>query len=175
MTPKSKADLHLAPKRLVPIGAKTSFSLDYATPLVPNPTHLFSRTEDSRYFKVFCDTTGPHLAEYLDSHLWNYIVLQASEQETFTRHAVIALGALNKAWEDCLSKKTVPDGAQHYEAAFREYGKSIQGIWKACAEYHYNRRTILIACLLATCFEYLYGNVALALSHVKNGITLNMH
>lgn len=152
--------------------------------------HLFTSDEEFRYFKVFCDDSASNLGEYLDGTLWTYIVLQASEQETFIKHAVIALGALNKALDTTTAMTAMTATAAtaatgggifgrelanshlHYQAAFKQYGKSIQGILKACQEERRSKRTILIACLLAICFEYFYGKVDLAIAHVKNGLKL---
>ena len=105
-------------------------------------------------------------------------MLQASEQESFIKHAVIALGALNKSHDATtspgeISGRALRAGSIHYQAAFQQYGKSIQGIRKACEEDRRSKRTILIACLLAICFEYYHGNIDLAINHIQNGIKLS--
>ncbi|PVH78451.1 hypothetical protein DL98DRAFT_422149, partial [Cadophora sp. DSE1049] len=53
--------------------------------------------EEHRYFDVFRQTTASTLAQYLDTTLWNRIVLQATESTIPIKHSVIALGALHKA------------------------------------------------------------------------------
>lgn len=160
--------LPLVPKILWPTVTTT------VTSLRPGPPqHLFTNDQDYRYFKVFCDITASNLAEYLDSSRWNEIVLQASEQESFIRHAVIALGeyceisgsaglaeltqigALTKSVEDGPDAGDLRGGGSiHYPVAFLQYGNSINGIRKACEEQRRSQRTILIACLLAITCEF---------------------
>jgi hypothetical protein len=121
LKPKSER----AAQRLVPLVPKTHTLATPAVSLSPGPSQqLFASDQDSRYFKIFCDTTASNLGEYLKTHIWSYHVLQASEQESFIKHAVIALGALNKAvdirmeatiqtggsWEGVITH-----GAQHYQ------------------------------------------------------------
>jgi len=179
LKPKSE----YAVQRLVPLVPKTHTLATPNVSLSPGPSQqLFASDQDARYFKVFCDTTASNLGEYLKTNLWSYHVLQASEQEPFIKNAVISLGALNKAidirmeatihtggsWEGAITH-----GAQHYQDAFRQYGKSIQGIRKACEEQPRAKKTVLIACLLAICFEYFYGNIDSATAHVRNGLNLS--
>jgi hypothetical protein len=165
-------------QQLLPLVPKVSGESKPALLPMPGPrSHRFANEQEYYYFMVFCNTTASNLAEYLDSSLWNTIVLQATEQEPFIRHAVIALGALNKSVEvqierSAFSLGRVHGDTAHYEAAYREYGKSIRGIRKACEEQRRSKRTILIACLLAICFEYFHGNVASAMAHIRSGIKL---
>jgi hypothetical protein len=136
----------------------------------------FTNDQDFQYFQVFCNTSAPHLGEYLDESLWGRIVLQASEQEWFIKHAVIAIGALNRATNAPteVTRSGQTDVSTHFEAALRHYGKSMQGIRKACEEEKQSKRSILIACLLAVCFEYSHGNNDNAVAHIRHGIQLSM-
>ena len=158
--------------RLLPLVPKVEYLSKTVVPITATPSPgLFANDQDFNYFKIYADTTAPNLSEYYDTPIWSTIVLQASEQEHFIKHAIIALGALNKSHEATASNKGV-SGSPHYQVAFQHYGNSIQGIRKACAEQRKSRRTILIACLLAVCFEYYHGNINLATAHIKNGIRL---
>jgi hypothetical protein len=165
--------------RLLPLIPKIKPLSAMVVPLTMSPTQpFFANVQESNYFKVFAGTTSRNLGEYFDTPLWCHIVLQASEQEYFIKDAIIALGALNKNHDITTAigdsaGSAVRAGSAHYQVAFRHYGKSIQGIRKACQEQRKSRRTILIACLLAVCFEYYHGNMDLAIAHVKNGIRLS--
>jgi len=165
--------------RLLPLVPKVEYTSKTVVPLRTTPSHpLFANDLEFNYFKVFADTTAPNLGEYLDTPIWGTIVLQASEQEHFIKHAIIALGALNKCQDIMtingnISRRGLISGTPPYQVAFQHYGSSIQGIRKACQEQRKSRRTILIACLLAICFEYYHGNMNLAIVHVKNGIRLS--
>lgn len=157
---------------------KVPVALATTTPLVPSPPHhLFTNDDELRYFKVFCDNMALNLGEYLDTTLWNRIVLQASEEESFIKHAVISLGALNKTLDRTTGPRDLLELqlTTHHQIAFRYYGQSIQGIRKACGQHRRSKRTILIACLLAICFEYYYGNVDVAIMHIDHGIKLSKY
>lgn len=165
-------------QRLLPLLPKAPKIPKTSTALVPGPPpRQFANDQEFQCFKFYCDTTATNLGEYLDMALFSHIVLQASEQESFIRHGVMALGALSRAVK---AKTTTEDhlvgesqGIKHYRVAFQQYGKSIQGIRKACKEERKSKRTILIACLLAICFEYFHGNVNLAIAHIQNGVKLS--
>ena len=159
--------LPLVPK--IPTLPTTTMLLRYC----PTP-NFFTSDEEYRYFRVFYDTTASNLAEYLGSTLWNTIVLQGSEQESFIRDAVIALGPLNKTVETTpeggdFLRRQLSSGAVHHQAAFQQYGKSIKGIRRACAERRLSKRIILIACLLAICFKYFHGNIDPGIAHIRSG------
>jgi hypothetical protein len=171
---KEKKKLTHSTKRLLPLVPKIDYVSKTVAPLtLPPPHRLFANDQEFQYFKIFADTTSASLAEYLDITLWSQIVLQASQQETFIKHAIIALGALNKSRD--ITGQALVAGNAHYQIAFQHYGNSIQGIRKACQEERKSRRTILIACLLAICFEYYHGNIDLAVAHVQNGIRLSTY
>jgi Fungal specific transcription factor domain len=164
---------------IVVVVPKIQYLSKAVVPLSRSPyQRLFGNDLEYQYFKVYAGTTGPNLGEYLDKPIWSSIALQACEEEYFIKHAVIALGALNKSHDVTtaigeFSGNALVAGSTHYQVAFHYYGKSLQGIRTACQEERKSRRTILIACLLSICFEYYNGNIDLAIAHVKNGIRLS--
>jgi len=177
---KQKHKTKYGGKPLPALAPKTHTPSTQADSLRLNPfKQRFINDQEFHYFKVFCDTSAPHLSEYLDENLWTSVVLQASEQESFIRHAVIAVGALNMANIASTEPGSVEENEKsanvgHFEFALQQYGKSIQGIRKACQMAPKSKRLILIACLLAVCFEYSHGSNECAVAHVKNGINLRM-
>lgn len=166
-------------RRVLPMIPRVPASSTTIVPLMPSPPQiLFQNEQEFSYFNIFCNTTAGNLGEYLDTTLWSHIVLQASQQESFIRSAVIALGALDKTLDAMTiaeerSGEVQTVSAVHYQIAIQQYGKSIKGIREACKEVQRSKRTILIACLLAVCFEYFYGNIDLAIAHIQNGISLS--
>lgn len=186
--PKSE----LAANRLLRLVPKTPILSPPAISLTSNASLLqqpFSSGRDFQYFRVYCDTTAFNLGVHLDTPIWSHIVLQASEQESYIRDAVTAIGALEMATQErhatsnalpvykCSEGDPTCTGLQiqHYEAAFQLYGKAIEGIRKACQEKRQSRRMILIACLLAICFEYFHGNINSAIIHVQHGLRLSQY
>jgi hypothetical protein len=95
------------------------------------------------------------------------VVLQASEGNTWIRHAVTAIGALNfKDWVKKDNEKA------RLEFAYREYDKAIVGLRKATTEGTADIRTKLISCILFACFEAYHGNNETATGQVFSGIEL---
>jgi hypothetical protein len=109
-------------KRLLPLVPKIKPRLTVVTPLALTPAQpLSTNDQELSHFKVFVGTTSRNLGEYIDTPIWCHIVLQASEQDQFFKHAIIALGALNKShdvtaaignlvWKDFGSWKRTPSG-----------------------------------------------------------------
>ncbi|KAH8758790.1 hypothetical protein F5882DRAFT_38334 [Hyaloscypha sp. PMI_1271] len=106
--------------RLLPLVPKVDYTSKTVIPLRTTPSHpLFANDLEFNYFKVFADTTTPNLREYLDTPIWGTIILQASEQERFIKHPIIALGALNKCQDIItingnISRRGLISGTPHY-------------------------------------------------------------
>jgi hypothetical protein len=165
--PGTKYKNSLGDKALPFLVPKNSTIVTYLSPNLLQ--RRFTNDQDFRYFQVFCKTSAPHLGEYLDESIWSQIVLQASEQASFVKNAVVAIGALNKA-----THVPTESSNTHFQAALQQYGRSMREIRKACEKQHDNKTSILIACLLAVCFEYSHGNNDNAVTHIRHGIRLSM-
>ena len=86
-----------------------------------------------RYFRFFHEKTVSRLSGYLDEALWNRLVLQACENEPSIRHAVIAIGALDMAFDsgEISQNGTTPTSPQvdekrsnalsHHQFALQQY------------------------------------------------------
>jgi hypothetical protein len=65
-----------------------------------NPSISIHTSEDeSRYFQIFIDHSAKELSGFFDPSFWTRLVLQESHTAPPIRHAVIAIGALNKSLE----------------------------------------------------------------------------
>ncbi|KAH7346322.1 hypothetical protein BKA65DRAFT_537016 [Rhexocercosporidium sp. MPI-PUGE-AT-0058] len=142
--------------------------------LEPKPANPLT-SQEGQYLNIFRQTTAPILAEYLDTALWNRIILQATEQTLPIKHSVIALGALHKA----LDGDSYPHEAHnklhqniHYRFALQQYGKALRLTREACSENPVDTRVLLISCLLSICFECIHGSSAIAVAHIQSGIKM---
>ncbi|RDW84877.1 hypothetical protein BP6252_02467 [Coleophoma cylindrospora] len=148
---------------------------------------LFENPQQHRFFQSFSDQCSYQLTGCFESAFWNRLVLQASEQEPSIRHAIIALGALDPASfgastdpSDAVKDDTDPEAsrlalAQRYEKqqyAIAEYMKSIRIMRKTLDAGERNIRSMLIACLLFTCFESMCNNHDSALGQVQGGFNM---
>ncbi|RDW78270.1 hypothetical protein BP5796_06122 [Coleophoma crateriformis] len=155
------------------------------TPLASK--RLFENPQQHRFFKSFSDQCSYQLTGCFESAFWNRLVLQASEQEPSIRHAIIALGALNPAsiGTSTDSSNAVKDDrnpeaarlalAERHERqryAIAEYMKSIRIMRKTLDAGERNIRSMLIACLLFTCFESMCNNHDSALGQVQGGFKM---
>jgi hypothetical protein len=98
------------------------------------PNVSIHTTEDqSRYFQFFADHTANELSGYFDPTFWTRLVLQESHNVAAIRHAVIALGALNKSLENAPGPHLKVNVIQsidkrHHEQAVLEHLKAIQAL-----------------------------------------------
>ncbi|KAL2069496.1 hypothetical protein VTL71DRAFT_14175 [Oculimacula yallundae] len=142
--------------------------------LEPQPASSFS-DQESRYFNYFRQSTASCLAEYLDTKLWNCIVLQATEQTLPVKHSVIALGALHKTLQEDPCPHSTDGNLQqnpHYRFALQQYGKSLKLTRAACTATAIDTRTLLISCFLSICFEGIHGSTDAAVAHIKSGLSI---
>lgn len=115
-----------------------------------------------------------------DSDLWSKTVLQACEHEDVFRHAVIAIGGLDRTLElSSVSGQKFPVGAvninkslqKHYQFALQQYDKFVVEMQRKLRGGSYALRYILISCILVVCFELFQGNSS-ALHHASTGLAL---
>lgn len=141
----------------------------------------FANDQEYRYFRLFCERTATTLASYFRGSLWNRIVLQACEDMPSIRHAIIALGALDKTLD--ITQRTdglrSPDlrekgfeSAAHHRFALQQYGKAITQMRKSLSTPKQDYKAALILCLSTICFEALNGDMQSALDQIRNGLKL---
>lgn len=101
--------------------------------------------------------------------------LQACESEAAIRHAVVALGALDKTSQASrhnaleTQKNSTDIASYHYQHALKEYSKAIK---YAKAAIKKDLRTALMTSLTILSFEGWYGNHELALQQIRIGTGL---
>jgi hypothetical protein len=147
---------------------------DFYTPSVS----LQATEEEGRYFRYFCEQTAHQLPGYFDPTFWNHIILQESHGIAPIRHAIIAIGALNKSLESAprphLKVNVIQEiDRKHHEFAVLQHLKAIQ----ALKQYISNStgpqlRTALITCLLFVCFETFQGSYATSVQQTYGGLKL---
>ena len=135
--------------------------------------------DEYRYFKIFRDRTASELSGYFESNVWDRLILQVCHEEPFARHAVVAIGALNKTLEihhenstyAGQTRATMSSAQYHHAFALQQYGKSLQLIRQSCQEDEETLlRNTLISSLLTTCFESYIGNQENALTQAQAGV-----
>ena len=115
----------------------------------------------------------------MDWSVWNHLILQVSNRETFVYDSCVAIGALLKAIDisDSMleaepSTSTLQLAKMHREFALLKYGKAVKSMQEVLIGAEL--RLVLIACLLVYAFENLVSNQCrhAALSHGVSGQAL---
>ena len=144
-----------------------------------NPSVSIHTSEDEcRYFQTFIDRSAHELSGFFDPSFWTRLVLQESHVVPPIRHAVIAIGALNKSLDNApgphLKVNVIQSiDKQHHEYAVRQYLKAIQALNNYISESDSPQlRTALVACLLFVCFETFQGSYASSVQQTYGGLKI---
>ena len=139
---------------------------------------LHSTEDESRYFQNFIDHSANELSGFFDPSFWTRIVLQESHNVPPIRHAVIAIGALNKSLETApppdLKVNVIQSiDKKHHEHAVLQYLKAIQALNNYISTSDNPQlRIALVACLLFVCFETFQGSYASAVQQTYGGLKI---
>lgn len=135
-------------------------------------TLLFKTQEESEYFKIFSEKTAVEILPVFASESFRRLMLQASESDLSIRHAVIALGALDKTSQLVSNSKEEKETLrQHHERALQQYAIALKHM-REDAEKEPNVRIALLHCLVTLCFEAWSGNQAQAMAQIVLGFRL---
>jgi hypothetical protein len=140
----------------------------------------FSNAQEHQYFDLFCARTGYDIFPTFDSGQIRQRLLESCHYNPAIRHAIVALGALDKTAElaqsfDKMSLTPVQRDAaanEHHQNALRQYVKAVKHMAADASEKKLDLRTMLLTCLLILAFESWTGNMDLAVKQVHAGIRL---
>ncbi|KAK2623983.1 hypothetical protein QTJ16_006617 [Diplocarpon rosae] len=146
----------------------------------PLATSPFADVEEYLYFDRFCARTGYDIFPAFDSGCTRQRLLESCHSNPAIRHAIVALGALDRTAEmvqsfEKLSLAPVERGAaatRHHQNALRQYARAVRYMAADARETRVDLRTMLLTCLLVLAFESWTGNMDLAVSQVHAGIRL---
>ncbi|KAH8670408.1 hypothetical protein BGZ60DRAFT_538124, partial [Tricladium varicosporioides] len=133
-----------------------------------------------RYFDYFRTSTIECLTDFFGTGIWGGLILQLCHQQSFARHAVIALAALHKATLSSASMLVSTESFETHQAALKEhnayalkqYASSLSDMRQMTLDESDKDtvRNALVSCLLTTTFESFHGNRDLALGQAAMGI-----
>jgi hypothetical protein len=140
----------------------------------------FANAQEHQYFDLFCIRTGYDIFPTFDSGQTRQRLLESCHYNPAIRHAIVALGALDKTAElvqsfDKMSLTPVERDAaanEHHQNALRQYVKAVKHMAADASEKKLDMRTMLLTCLLILAFESWTGNMDLAVKQVHAGIRL---
>lgn len=134
----------------------------------------FQNELDAQYFHVYLGEAAEQISGLFSNSLWERLIPQTSETEPFIRHAVIAIGALEKQRRSQYQPRPmgVSYPADDYQYALKQYDISLRCMRHAIACGKQDLQKALIASLLVFCVESMLGNQAAAALHAERGLML---
>jgi len=130
-------------------------------------------SEHVHYLEFYHYCASPTLSNQFDSEFWSRICLQMAHSEPAVRHALIALGCLNKHQTGSL--KNARQGfanEKQQKTLFLHYNKSIRHLVHRMAESSYSAEIGLVSCVLFMCIEFLRADSHAAFVHLRNGLKI---
>ncbi|RAH46581.1 Zn(II)2Cys6 transcription factor, partial [Aspergillus brunneoviolaceus CBS 621.78] len=126
-------------------------------------------SDERRCLSFFQHRSVPHLVAFFDSPLWQRLILQLCHHEPAVFHAVIALGAMNQAYEIEGGRRQRQN--QWYSFAVEQASRAISKLneRRQSADPHF-QRVILACCLLFVMCELLHQNPSRATFHLQCGL-----
>ncbi|PYI25613.1 hypothetical protein BP00DRAFT_468393 [Aspergillus indologenus CBS 114.80] len=171
-------DLHRIPERARPGSV--------AAPAAQISLPWKMTSDERRCLSFFQHRSVPHLVAFFDSPLWQRLILQLCHHEPAVFHAVIALGAVNQAYEIAGDRQrrarqaSLPPPQQKDEHrgqdpwhlfALEQASRAIAKLneRRQSADPHF-QRVILACCLLFVMSELLHKNLSRATFHIQCGL-----
>ncbi|QYT00138.1 Zn(2)-C6 fungal-type domain-containing protein [Trichoderma simmonsii] len=143
-----------------------------------------SDAAELRGFYFFVEVVAPALDGPLRGSFWTHTVPRVYIQESAVREATLAVSLLyeyhrigwqqqweNRSYPAAQSPRSVSMSTNHhlYGAAIRHYNSAIKHL---VASKTMNVETVLVACVIFICIEFLTGQGDVAIRHVTHGLTL---
>lgn len=122
--------------------------------------HKASLTQRERWhYDFFFRRTSSQCSVYYGSEFWQLILPQFTEAEPALRHAVIALGALNRNFEESQVNPEAPD----YSFPVQQCNRAIANLRRRLdADSSRHIETALITCIIFVSFAFLQGDTPAA-------------
>ena len=148
--------------------------------LVPLSVGTRGTEKEQRYFDLFYGQTSFEIMPAHDTFSTRQMLLQACYSDSSIRHAIIALGALDKTAEitrdfnklslDNFPKAESITANEHHQFALEEYAKAIANM--RTGDTLRDIRSTLLSILLVFIFEAWNGNMAMAVRQIRNGVRI---
>ncbi|ORY14341.1 hypothetical protein BCR34DRAFT_239211 [Clohesyomyces aquaticus] len=126
--------------------------------------------DNVHYLEFYYHCTSTSISDKFDREFWSRTCLQIAQTEPAVRHALIALGYLNKCETGSL-KHTLMSSHQHKTLLFH-YNKSVRHLVDRMADPSFPPGIGLVACLLFVCIEFMRANAYTAMIHMRNGFKI---
>ena len=129
--------------------------------------------DNVHYLEFYHHCAGPTISSKFDKEFWSRISLQMAQSEPCVRHALIALGYLNKT--ETGSLKDARSGfmaTSEQKTLLFHYNKAVNSLVQRISESSYSPEIGLVSCILFICIEFLRGNYDTAFAHFNSGLKI---
>jgi hypothetical protein len=108
-----------------------------------------------------------------DTNFWSQACLQMAQSEASVRHALIAIGYLNRCQTGSLKcARSNLIAASGQEIFLTHYNKAIKALAERISESSYSAEVGLVSCFIFVGIEILRGNYDTAMLHYCNGLRI---
>lgn len=150
--------------------------------IIPNELYLGvdGTYQERRGFQFFLTHTWPQLSVAIGesspgtSYFCNSLIFQASHVDSAIRHAIVATGSLDERFQiNKVLTSDNEDANRQHDFACSQYCKAIGNLRRTLSnETEQSTEIILMTCFIFIIFEFLQGNDAGALTHLKSGLEI---
>ena len=129
---------------------------------------------ERRGFEYFCWETGQDIGQALNLDLAHQLILQASHSNAAIRSAVIALGSIGERLQiNCVLTFENQRANSCHNFAQVQYYKAITHLREQITNDPRRSESLaIIACFLFTLFDFLQGNDAASIVHLRSGLNM---
>lgn len=146
-----------------------------ALSIIPGPTINIPGTyQERRSFAFFCYQTGQQLSTALNITQTHQLILQASHCDEAVRSAVIALGSIGiRLYINELLTLDSEQANSCHDFAHLQYYKALKRLRERISnDSEGSANLVLILCFMFAIFEFLQGNDAGSLIHLRSGLNI---
>ena len=143
--------------------------------MISTPSVAIAGTDrERRAFEYFRWETGQDIGHALNLDLVHRLILQASHSNAAVRSAVIALGSLGERLQINSVLTLENDEANRYhEFAQVQYYNAVKHLRDQIINDPYRSESLaIISCFLFTLFDFLQGNEAASMVHLRSGLNM---
>lgn len=131
--------------------------------------NVYKSGEESGAIDFLLRVSIPQFAGNSPSEFWNRHVLQLAQQDTATKHALIALSQLHRDFTNLRSQGGHNQSAlHHYDTAIRSHIESVSARMKDTV----NSCSAMTTAIVFICIEIMQGHLASAVSLLQHSVAM---
>ncbi|KAL5375883.1 hypothetical protein DPSP01_010879 [Paraphaeosphaeria sporulosa] len=160
---------------IIPDGSQTIvFSVTRTSTVQRTVKSPMAGDKDLHFLEFYTHCAAPSMStDGFDAEFWSSACLQMAQSEPSIRHALIAIGYLNRSQTGSLkSARSGLVAASGQETFLTHYNKAIKALAERISEASYSAEVGLVSCFIFVGIEILRGNYDTAMLHYCNGLRI---